>query len=269
MKKYVKAAAALCLCLAVFGGAAGVSGAYLWKPVNELNNVITPGSVEIKLTEPGWDAEKGKNLVPCETVGKDPIVTNTGKNDAWVFQQVDVPIRHVILVDGETKRKKEAADTELFFFTHQEGWTLISKTIESGVARRLYGYETILKPGETTTPLFTELTFANVLEGELDERERLTVPIQAVAIQSNVENAEDGLAAIYSKYLEQEAADKSGESENEDGAAETENGKPEAGAGGTEAGAAGTEAENGEAENEKRESDAEKGGQADGMQEEQ
>lgn len=262
MKKYVKAAAALCLCLAIFGGSAGVSGAYLWKPVNELNNVITPGSVEIELTEPGWDAEKGKDLVPCETVGKDPIVTNTGKNDAWVFLQVDIPIRHVILVDSETKKKKEAADTELFLFTPREGWRLISKTAESGVARCLYGYENILKPGETTTPLFTELTFVNILEGELDERERLAVPIQAVAIQSNVENAEDGLAAIYRKYLEQEEADENGESE-----AESE--RSEAGSGESENENGKSEAENGRSEAGNGESNAEKGGLADGMQEEQ
>lgn len=210
MKKYVRTLGVSALCLAVFGVSTGVSGAYLTKSVNELNNVITPGSVEIDLTEPDWNPENGKDLVPREIAAKDPTVTNTGKNDAWVFLRVDLPIRHISIVDHETKRKEEAADTELFLFTPEETWTLISKTTDSSNAHYVYGHNTIVKPGETTKPLFTDITFVNVLEGELNETEKFIIPIQAVAIQSNVDTAGEGLEAIYKDYLEQEDADRKG-----------------------------------------------------------
>lgn len=210
MKKYVRVLGAFVLCLTVFGASAGVSGAYLAKSINELNNVITPGSIEIDLTEMEWNPENGKDLVPRESVAKDPTVTNTGKNDAWVFLRVDIPVRCVSLVDAETKRKEKAADTELFLFAPKEGWTLVSKTADSGNAHYVYGYDTVVKPGETTKPLFTEISLVNVLEGELDEKEKFIVPVQAVAIQSSVDTAGEGLDAIYRDYLEQEAADAKG-----------------------------------------------------------
>lgn len=199
--------AAAAASLTVFGAAAIVTNAFLAKTINELDNVITPGSVKIMLTEPEWNRETAEDLLPEAVTAKDPTVTNVGENDAWVFLRVDVPVRSISVVDTETKRKRERQETELFSFVADESWTLVSRTAGSDAVHYVYGYNAVLKSGKTTEPLFTEVTLVNYLEGELDGEEELVMPVTAVAVQSNVESAEEGLSEIYNECLAQEAAD--------------------------------------------------------------
>ena len=48
-------------------------------------NEFIVGNVSVDLTEPGWNPDDGTALTPNKTVKKDPQVTNTGSNDAFVF----------------------------------------------------------------------------------------------------------------------------------------------------------------------------------------
>ena len=45
-----------------------------------------------------------------------------------------------------------------------------------------YSYNEILAPGKTTDPIFTSLTAANIVEGQLDGKD-LNVPVHYYAIQ--------------------------------------------------------------------------------------
>lgn len=207
MKKYKRALTAAIGCAAIFLASAGLTNAFLQKPMNELNNVITPGSIDVLLTEPLWKREDASNLLPGQTVSKNPTVTNTGDNDSWVFLRVDVPIKNIRLVDPETKMKTEKVDTELLSFEADTTWELVEKTMDTNAAHYVYGFNKILKSGASTSALFSHVTIVNYLEGEIDPEEILTMPIEAVSIQSNVESADDGLRAIYQEYLSQEAAD--------------------------------------------------------------
>ena len=83
----------------------------------------------------------------------------------------------------------------------------MEKKTDAGAAHYVYGFKKILRKGASTPPLFGEAAFVNYLEGELDPGEVLTMPIEAVAIQSNAENADAGLKAVYQAYLAQETAD--------------------------------------------------------------
>ena len=58
-------------------------------------NEFIVGNVSVDLTEPGWNPDDGTALTPNKTVKKDPQVTNTGSNDAFVFLQVKVPTASV------------------------------------------------------------------------------------------------------------------------------------------------------------------------------
>lgn len=208
MKHYKKTAAAVLGCMGIFLASAGITNAYLQKPAGRLDNVVTPGSIGTELTEPLWKKEAGKDLVPGQAVSKNPMVTNTGENDSWVFLRVDVPVRHISLVDPETKRKTEKKDRELLSFqADTDAWELVEKKTDAGAAHYVYGFKKILPKGASTPPLFGEVAFVNYLEGELNPEEVLTMPIEAVAIQSNVENAYAGLKSVYQEYLEQETAD--------------------------------------------------------------
>ena len=76
--------------------------------------------------------------------------------------------------------------------------------VSADTAEYVYGYETTVAPGESTTELFREVKLVNYLEGELDTEEKFVIPVEAVAIQWNVEQADAGLERIYGEYLKQE-----------------------------------------------------------------
>jgi len=75
-------------------------------------NTFTVGSVEVDQTEPTWDnlpdtdhdgiPDPAEDVVPNKEIDKDPMVKNTGINDAYVFTAVAVPkkVVKVAKVDG-------------------------------------------------------------------------------------------------------------------------------------------------------------------------
>ena len=189
--------------IAVFASAAGTTGAYLIYSPEALENIITPGSIEVEVTEPDWVPELGRQMVPGSVIPKDPTVANTGKNDAWIFAKVQVPARSISLVSEATKRKQTAAWTELFTFETNNGWELVEQSVlEDGICY-VYGYGDIVKPGEETIALFENVTLVNYLEGELDETDEIFMPIEAMAIQTKVCADGAGLKEIYQQYLNQ------------------------------------------------------------------
>ncbi|MDD2957327.1 MAG: hypothetical protein PHR92_02190 [Lachnospiraceae bacterium] len=216
MKKRVKIIAAITGCAAIFAASAGFTNAFLANTTNDLTNVITPGGIGIGLEEPGWKPEDAKNVLPRKIIKKDPYVVNTGKNEEWAFLRVTVPVKEISVVDPDTKRKLPAASTELFGFQASENWTLVSKIVDGSAAHYVYGYNMVMKPGEKTDFLFQEVSMVNYLEGSIDEEETLTLPIEAVSIQYNVDSAGDGLKEIYEDYLAQEIADKAESQETAD-----------------------------------------------------
>ncbi len=92
-KKLMAIALAVCV-VAVL--AAGASLAYFTDKTTETDNVFVMGNVKITLDETNIKEDKGDhtvrtsvgntytNLYPGMDMVKDPIVHNTGKNDAWV-----------------------------------------------------------------------------------------------------------------------------------------------------------------------------------------
>ena len=47
----------------------------------------------------------------------------------------------------------------------------------------------------------------NYLEGSIDKKEKLTLPVEAMAVQWNVDKADVGLKKIYNYYLSQDKYD--------------------------------------------------------------
>ena len=79
--------------------AVGGTLAYLTDRDSEAN-VFTTGNVKIDLNE---DFNQGSELIPGVEIEKKPAITNTGKNDAWVWATVAVPagLDTAILIDGK------------------------------------------------------------------------------------------------------------------------------------------------------------------------
>mgnify|MGYP003299000355 CR=1 FL=1 len=68
----------------------GGASAYL-TDAETADNVFTVGEVMVDLLEenyPGNDSPDVQDLIPYQEVAKDPVVKNTGENDAVVFLKV-------------------------------------------------------------------------------------------------------------------------------------------------------------------------------------
>ena len=77
-------------------------------------NKFTVGKVTVDLTEPEWDKypdkdnngipDQAEDLTPNKTIVKDPVITNTGINEAFIFATVEVPCRNIIVANADGTR---------------------------------------------------------------------------------------------------------------------------------------------------------------------
>lgn len=193
----------LALCLTIGGSIAYLTDA------ERTTNHFTVGKVDIDLTEPNWKEEENQELQAGVTIKKDPTLTNTGINDAYVYLEVQIPMADVITADKDGTRLNNGTAThqQLFTFQADSSWTLISQKELNQKMVYTYSYNQILAPDESTTALFNTVTFANVVEGQIDENE-YDIPVAGFAIQTA--NTGDGSGnipaeakAAYDKYVNQ------------------------------------------------------------------
>ena len=84
------------LLLAGVLGLASIGGvsAYL-TDFDSAQNQFTVGKVDIELDEPNWTPEEYTKIEPGKEIDKDPQITNTGVNDAFVYLEISVPMADV------------------------------------------------------------------------------------------------------------------------------------------------------------------------------
>ena len=189
------------LCLASVGGVS----AYL-TDYEKVSNEFTVGKVDIELKEPEWKPEENKKIEPSKVIHKDPQITNTGTNDAFVYMEVSIPMANVEAAaeNGERLGKKVQ---ELFYFEAKDSWMQLS--VQNTESRRTYtyAYKKILKPQETSETLFDTVKFLNLIEGQLDGQ-TFEIPVRAYAIQTSYtggssDNLSEQIKAAYEKYVNQ------------------------------------------------------------------
>ena len=189
------------LCLASVGGVS----AYL-TDYEKVSNEFTVGKVDIELKEPEWKPEENKKIEPSKVIHKDPQITNTGTNDAFVYMEVSIPMANVEAAaeNGERLGKKVQ---ELFYFEAKDNWMQLS--VQNTESRRTYtyAYKKILKPQETSESLFDTVKFLNLIEGQLDGQ-TFEIPVRAYAIQTSYtggssDNLSEQIKAAYEKYVNQ------------------------------------------------------------------
>ncbi len=134
-------------------------------------NTFTIGNVEITLTEPNWSEtdsnsngvpDAAENLMPGDSVAKDPTITNVGSNDAYVFAKVVMPCT------------TDTTPEEIFTYTTNSGWYLMNNgTCSSGSATKIYAYGTsssmtTLPPtsgSNSTAALFSSVSINSTIDG--------------------------------------------------------------------------------------------------------
>ena len=160
---------------------------------DEATNAFTLGDIEIELTEDNWDEDNGVNILPMQTIAKDPAVTNTGLNDAYIFLKVTVPQAEVQL-EGQ-----EAAEVQDLFTLNNisDNWTLVSE--ENGVY--VYAYNETVAPEASTDALFDSVTLANLVEADYAEViESLDINVEAYGVQTvSFESAADAWEATFAE----------------------------------------------------------------------
>ena len=189
------------LCLASIGGVS----AYL-TDFDKADNQFTVGKVSIDLDEPGFKPEEQTKIEPGKDVKKDPQIKNTGVNDAFVYLEVSIPMAEVEAAseDGTRLGKREQ---ELFSFQTPTNWTKLCSKKTGDNQVYVYAYNEVLKPEQTTNPLFDSVKFLNIIEGQIDEK-NLSIPIRAYAIQTSYTGGDsasvvDQARTAYEKYVNQ------------------------------------------------------------------
>lgn len=188
----------ICLSL-IFGITIAGSLAFLTSKTETEANSFTVGEIAIELKEPMWSAQadsnkngipdKAENLSPAEAVVKDPKVTNTGINNAYVYLRVRVPKEPVAYADSNGKVVRIDSDKpiELFSYAVNNGWTEFMKDDNNKYTDYYYYYDEVLAPSDTSVTLFDQVVFADAIEGQLED-ERYMVDVTAYGIQSSDNN---------------------------------------------------------------------------------
>lgn len=154
MKKTIAMILVVVLCCAA---SVGLTVAYLTDR-DSAANIFTVGDVRIDLTE---DFEQGSMLIPGVDINKDPYITNTGKNDAWVWATVAIPAafdnadasKNVVHFNFDDSAEYDQQWVWL------NNYAFVEKEI-NGIKYNEYTilYQTPLKPGEkTSTPFMTNV----------------------------------------------------------------------------------------------------------------
>jgi predicted ribosomally synthesized peptide with SipW-like signal peptide len=140
-----------------------------------VQNVITMGDVKISLTEPTFanttnSSYKIENVMPNQKISKDPTITNTGSNDAYV--------RCKVAVTGDKLNSAQTADL-------LNGLNIGKDWAKSG---EYYYYQKILpkKPvsGDSKVLLFDTVTIPENWDGSLGNV-AFDISITAEAIQAD------------------------------------------------------------------------------------
>ena len=172
-KRFV--ALALGLCLIAAATAMGTSAYFTAQETD--HNVITTGGVAIALEEWASLPEPGEEPVPFEDVagvmpgaqvGKVVQVANTGASEAWVRVCLAKSITLAQGVEGEPDLSLVTMDINTAAWTEKDGY---------------YYYNKPLAAGETTEPLFTQVSFDKDM-GNLYQNCTAQVDVSAQAVQT-------------------------------------------------------------------------------------
>jgi predicted ribosomally synthesized peptide with SipW-like signal peptide len=169
-------AVALMVCVLVLSAVTGTL-AWLTDSTEAVENTFLFGKVEVTLNSPETIPD---TIVPGNKVPKTADVTvSTDSVNAWVFVKVDVP--------AEFKVQAGIANPVVINYQVGSGvdqWTLLDAT------NNVYGYNSIMTRGNTTSDLFTEIGFDSGLSSEqVLTMNGKTISARAAAVQAEGVNS--------------------------------------------------------------------------------
>lgn len=185
----------------------GITLAVMTKNTEKRANNFTFGNVSIELTETEWDklTSGDKIVYSNKVISKNPVVTNTGNSNLYAYIEVKVPMATVKTVNEDETINDAKLQNLLTYEIDKNNWTLINEDTSKDNAYSLYiyVYNKVLSPNESSQVLFNEITYINMLEGELKEDATIEMPITAYAIQSDCLSSDDNFKSkeTFDKYF--------------------------------------------------------------------
>lgn len=178
--------AAFALVTAIIGTAAYFTGS------DAKVNTFTVGKILIQLSEPSWEAEEATDIEPGKNLPKDPLITNTGEDSAFIFMTVDIPKKDIYTYNPSTLQRNAKAVTELFTMKDiDSSWSLVEKdTSDEEFNRYIYVYGTNSKctglaKGQSTPPLFESVDYCYAVEGQELDTDLHNIEVNAYGIQES------------------------------------------------------------------------------------
>ena len=178
--------------MAIVGGCAaaiaiGGSLAYLTATdeVSNRFNLEQALTERIDVIEPNWNEDNGKNIVPTQTIPKDPQLVNESDIPIYAIMQVSVPHANIQTASAEGTVQAAAAQ-DLFTYKVNAGWSeqgAGSLSEDGSHMVHTYLLEQQLPAGATSPSVFDEVTLVNAIDGQIDGQS-LTIDVDGFAIQA-------------------------------------------------------------------------------------
>lgn len=100
---------------------------------DEATNTFTVGNVDITLTEPKWDANINKDLIPGKTIPKDPTITVEADSEtAYTFMKVEVSedFADLMIAYATATEKTNPKDVVAAWFTTETSPEVMEMNLE-------------------------------------------------------------------------------------------------------------------------------------------
>lgn len=190
-KKRLAVTAAACALL----GAVAIGGtlAYLTDTEKASNEFEITG-LSIDLTETNWDDTAAAKIRPQQAVEKNPVVLNTGDNDAAAFIKLESPVINGDTAPLELFTYGTGTDTDdvLASSTFGADWIQLSKELNADKTAYVYyfGYNKVLAAADgssydATAALFDYVELANLKKEQITGNEAQQIVVTAFAIQAD------------------------------------------------------------------------------------
>lgn len=176
-------------------GAIAVGGTLAYLTDTETaQNAFEITGLSIDLTETEWNDAAAAQIRPQQAVEKNPVVLNTGDNDAVVFIKLESPVINGDAEPVELFAYGTGADTSsvLSESAFGTGWVQLSKELNTDKTAYVYyfGYNKVLTAAEgavydDTTALFDYVELANLKNAQITGNEVQQIVVTAFAIQAD------------------------------------------------------------------------------------
>lgn len=157
--------------------------------------------LDIEVVEPNWNPANAQNLLPTQTVTKDPALHNPNKADVYVFADVVIPQKDIVTANADGTLN-ESAVVDLFSYELNDGWTLKDTLAgDDGTVTYRYVYNDVVPAGETSGSIFDQVAIVNYVNEQFNTEELAQqIVINGYGAQAlGFANAEEAYASYFAK----------------------------------------------------------------------